>query len=188
MHKGFGLYSPHEATTFFLKTMLVSFWVGVDLIAALVMSTFAVNTIIQHGFMILVSSTILITGTVFSALFAWATGSLFARTADAEVTGGMSGRLQKLKREPYQLIVAGSVIVFILLCMMVGYIRHFQTESDTMQQLGRANVVLGKKCSEVASLEKNLFQSDEQFVMAQCLIQYDQQYAALRNISASESR
>lgn len=40
MRKGFGFYSTHETAIFFLKTMLVSFWIGVDLIAALVISTF----------------------------------------------------------------------------------------------------------------------------------------------------
>jgi hypothetical protein len=64
---------------------------------------------------------------------------------------------------------------------MAGFVKSMQKETDGMTPLGRANVALGKKCAEVARLEGSLFQSNEQFVMAQCLIQYDQQYAALRN-------
>ncbi|RJF96864.1 hypothetical protein D3870_21005 [Noviherbaspirillum cavernae] len=188
MRKGFGLYSPHEATTFFLKTMLVSFWVGVDLIAALVLSTFSSDLIARHGILIFAVAAILIVGTVFSSLFSWATGSLFARQAGEAGAGSVARTLQTLKREPYQLLGAGAIAVFILLCGTAGYLRSLQKEAEPVVQFGRADATLGKKCSEVARLEKSLFQSDEQFVMAQCLVQYDQQYAALRNTDAHQKR
>lgn len=182
MNKGFGLYSPHEATTFFLKTMLVSFWIGVDLIAVLVMSTFSPSTIAQHGGGILMAGGVLIAGTVFSGLFAWATGSLFAKPSDEELVKGVRQFLWQLKREPVRLLGAGMIAVSVLTCAMAGYVHTVQkaAEAQGMTQLGRANVALGKKCAEVARLESALFRSDEQFVMAQCLIQYDQQYASLR--------
>jgi hypothetical protein len=179
MHKGFGLYSPHEATSFFLKTMLVSFWVGVDLIAMLVMASFPGGTVAQHGTLIIATGTILIAGTVFSGLFAWATGALFARQPAVVPQPGWRQTLQQVQREPWQLLGAGALAVFILACALTGYVRSVQKEAGAGLRLGRADVALGAKCAEVARLEGSLFRSDEQFVMAQCLIQYDKQYVAL---------
>jgi hypothetical protein len=178
MHKGFGLYSPHEATSFFLKTMLVSFWVGVDLIAILVMSSFPAGTLARHGGLIVGAGTVLIAGTVFSALFVWATGSLFGRQAGNDLAGWRLA-LHQLQCEPWKLLGAGALAVVILTGALAGHVRGAQKEADGALQLGRADLAMGAKCAEVARLEGSLFRSDEQFVMAQCLIQYDKQYAEL---------
>jgi hypothetical protein len=55
-----------------------------------------------------------------------------------------------------------------------------QQQNELIKQLGRADIAIAKKCAEVASLERHLFQSDEQFVLTQCLIQYDKTYAEVR--------
>jgi hypothetical protein len=177
MNKGFGLYSTHETTIFFLKMMLVSFWIGVDLIAALIVSSIPVSVLARHGILVVAAMAILISGTVFSLLFTWATGSLFGRQAVRTETGAIRNALHKLKQHPYQLVAAGAAGVSVLLIFAVVHFISLQRESELMKQLGRADLAIARKCAEVASLEKSLFQSDEQFVLTQCLLQYDKSYA-----------
>lgn len=180
MRKGFGLYSTHETTIFFLKLMLVSFWIGIDLIAALLISTFPVSVLAQHGVLVVAAMAILISGTVFSALFTWATGSLFGRQAVDADTGAIGAALQRLKHQPYHLLAAGGTAVTILLLIAVVHFVSMQRQAELMKQIGRADLAIARKCAEVANLEGHLFQSDEQLVLAQCLIQYDKTYAVMR--------
>jgi hypothetical protein len=187
MRKGFGLYSTHETTIFFLKAMLVSFWIGVDLIAALVIVTFPGSVLLEHGVLVIGAMAILISGTVFSMLFTWATGSLFGRQALNAETGVIQQTLQRLKRQPYHLLGAGAGGVLMLLVVAVSYFITMQRHNELMKQVGRADLAIAKKCAEVASLERQLFQSDEQFVLTQCLIQYDKTYATGRNVSDESS-
>lgn len=180
MRKGFGFFSPHETSVFLLKALLLSFWIGVDLIACLVMWTIPLSVLLQNGVALIAVAAALVSGTVFSILFAWATGSLFGRQEPHAADNAVGAALQSLKRRPYLLLGAGAVAVSILLFFAARYFTALREESELMQQLGRANLAIARKCSEVATLERQLFQSDEQFVMAQCLIQYDQAYASLR--------
>jgi hypothetical protein len=180
MRKGLGFYSTHETTIFFLKAMLLSFWIGVDLIALMVLSTFSVAVLAQHAAAVMIAVAIFISGTVFSGLFAWATGSLFGRTGQQTENGVVADALQRLKQQPYYLIGAGVACASILVLAANCYLGYLQRENELMSQIGRADMGIAKKCAEVASLEKNLFQSDEKFVMTQCLIQYDKTYAILR--------
>jgi hypothetical protein len=181
MRKGFGLYSTHETTIFFLKAMMVSFWIGVDLIAALVISTFPASVLVQHGVLVIGAMAILISGTVFSLLFTWATGSLFGRQAVKAETGAIQQTLQRLKHQPYHLLGTGAGGVLMLFAVAVSYFVAMQRHNELMKQVGRADLAIARKCAEVASLERQLFQSDEQFVLTQCLIQYDKTYAIGRN-------
>lgn len=178
MHKGFGLYSPHESTTFFLKALLLSFWVGLDVIAGLLLLNIPALALIEHWFAILVAMTVLFTATTFSLLFVCVTGILFGRTA-AEAGSNAFPMWQRIQRQPSQLIyagVAGSAILIVAFSAFLLYLRH---ETALQLQIGRADMEMARKCEEVASLEKGLFHSEEQFVMTQCLLQYDRTYAAL---------
>lgn len=182
MRKGFGFYSPHEATMFFMKTLLISFWIGVDLIAALLLSTIPGSVLLRHGLLFLCAAAILAAGTVFSGLFAWATGSLFGPRAKTAQASGNAVReiLERVRRDPWHLIGAGGAGVAAVLIAATGYLAFLRYESEAMKQTGRADVVIAQKCAEVASLEKQLFHSDQQVVLAQCLLQYDENYASLR--------
>lgn len=177
MHKGFAFYSPHQTTTFFLKAVLLSFWIGHDVVAALVMSTMPGTMLTRHSAFFITAIAVLAGGTVFSCLWAWMTGSLFGTQTEARAATG--NPLTSLKKKSGILLGAGLVATA---GVAVAAERHFawlESESDPERRLGRANLVIAKKCAEVAGLEKGLFQTDEQIVMAQCLLQYDKGYAAL---------
>jgi hypothetical protein len=180
MRKGFGLYSTHETTIFFLKMVLLSFWIGVDLIAVLVIATLPPTVLTQHGVLVVAAMAILISGTVFSGLFTWATGSLFGKQAVHAEAGAIGAALQRLKRQPYQLVATGVMGVSVLLVIAVYHFISMQQQNEPTKQVGRADLAIAKKCTEVASLERYLFQSDELFVLTQCLIQYDKTYAEVR--------
>jgi hypothetical protein len=180
MQKGLGLYSTHQTTIFFLKATLLSFWIGVDLIALMLLSTFSIAVLAQHAAVVMVAVSIFISGTVFSGLFVWATGSLFGRTGPQTASGVVAKGLQRLKQQPGHLIGAGVVAIAILILAANSYFSYLQHENELISQIGRADMGIARKCAEVADLEKHLFQSDEKFVMTQCLIQYDRTYAILR--------
>lgn len=181
MRKGFGFYSPHETTMFFLKALLLSFWLGVDLIAALIATTLPPGSLAQHGLLSVIAITILISGTVFSALFAWATGALFGREMADLKTNFVAARLHALKQRPGALIVAGIASASLLLSATAGLAIFLRPDTDAAVRTGRANVAVATRCAEIAHLEGRLFRSSEQTVMAECLIQYDEKYASLRS-------
>ncbi|MGH8807416.1 MAG: hypothetical protein ACREX0_06030 [Noviherbaspirillum sp.] len=177
MHKGFAFYSPHQTMTFFLKAVLLSFWIGLDVVAALVMSTMPDTVLVRYSACFIAAIAILAGGTVFSCLWAWLTGSLFGTQPETRAT--TRTRLISMKRKTGMLLGAGVVATA---GVAVAAERHFawlESESDPDRRFGRANLAIAKKCAEVASFEKSLFQTDEQIVMAQCLLQYDKGYAAL---------
>jgi hypothetical protein len=178
MHKGFGLYSPHETTIFFLKALLLSFWIGVDLIAALVASALPAGSLAQHGFMTAVVMAILISGTVFSALFVWVTGSLFA-VKPAEVSSKfLVAYILALKQQPGKLLLFGLMSVAVILALSYAMLSRQGEEID--KRISQVNFAVTNKCAEVASLENKLFQTREETVMAECLLQYDEKTVALR--------
>ncbi|MGZ3240899.1 MAG: hypothetical protein ACXWIN_04680 [Burkholderiaceae bacterium] len=181
MQKGFGLYAPHETTIFLLKSLLLSFWIGIDLIAALVASTLPTGVLVRHGLLLTIALAILIFGTVFSALFVWATGSLFAKDPSDLKNSSMALLLRALKQERNRLIgcgIAGSTLMLLVMC---AGLLVLQNGIDEEKRTGHASAEISQKCSEIAALEQRLFQSDEQVVLAECLIQYDEKYASLRN-------
>jgi hypothetical protein len=183
MYKGFGDYSPHETTTFFLKALLLSFWAGMDLMALLVLLSFPLSMLLQHQILLIGMSAVLIAGTVFSVLFAWATGSTFgcekAQNAH-EAYGPLRHALLRVRRDPAQLAAAGIVVVALLVVGASALLSTLKREREEMKEVGRADPVVARKCREVASMERQLFQSDPQSVTVQCLLQYDDTYAPLR--------
>ncbi|WP_382251804.1 hypothetical protein [Herbaspirillum sp. GCM10030257] len=140
------------------------------------------SVLVQNRLVILGAITVLSTATVFSILFAWATGTLFGRRQIA-TESGMSSVLHRIKQELSWLIGVGFAGGAIPILVAVVYFSSLQRETEQHQQIGRANIGISKKCAEIAALERGLFQSDEQFVMTQCLLQYDRTYAALHERS-----
>lgn len=185
MQKGFGFYSPHETTVLFLKATLVSIWVGLDLIVLFAVHSMAPSTIQRHLLLMAAAAVVLAAGTVFSLLFAWATGSLFGRPGpdgSSASTGGLvKATIETLKTSPYRLIGTGLAGAAIMLCVAWAALSSSLFSGDSGQLAGRANMAVAQKCSEVAELEKSLFRSDERLVMTQCMLQYDKTYTATRN-------
>ncbi|RZI42227.1 hypothetical protein EGT07_13475 [Herbaspirillum sp. HC18] len=126
---------------------------------------------------------LLIAGTIFSMVFAWATGTLFARPGLDRKSPALH-----LKRSAGGLIGFASVAVFLSFLVATCVFWQAQQENEVMRKMGRATPEIASKCAEIASLERKLFQSDEQFVLAQCLIQYDKQYAAMSGMGEKNTR
>lgn len=180
MHKTLAAVPSSETTTFLLKTLLLSFWAGVDIIAVLIMSTFPIDDLLQHRIPVIAVLALLISGTVFSALFVWAANPPKGAPSGVSGVGKIVVALHSLRREPRHLTCAGLAVVSLLLILSASGLAHLKVNNDAALQIGRADRTIAKKCAEVANLEKKLFQSDVQFVIAQCLVQYDEQYASLR--------
>jgi hypothetical protein len=182
MRKGFGFYSPHESSSFFMKALLLSFWIGVDVLAALVLTTIPASMLLRHFLLFLGVSTVLAAGTVFSILFVWATGSLFGPRAPSapKARNVLEATLQRVQREPFHLLCVGASGVAVCVFLAAVHLVLLDRAAESARQAGRADVVVAQKCAEVASLERQLFQSDQQVVLAQCLLQYDENYASLR--------
>lgn len=181
MQKGFGFYSPHETTILFLKASLVSIWIGLDLIVVLVVGSLPQSIIERHTVALNIAGVILAVGTVFSILFAWATGTLFGRDS-ASGKAGLAHVSTALKGKPYHLIGTG-IGAAVVLVLVTGQLLsgRYVVEDPSAQPLGRANLEVARKCTEIASMEHTLFRSDERIVMTQCMLQYDRTYASLRN-------
>lgn len=188
MRKGFGFYSSHETTIFLLKTILLSFWIGVDLLCLLAVSALPHSVLVQHRFMVVSVLVLLCAGTVFSFMFVWATGTLFGRATEPAERCFPGRAFDFLKRKPYHLIVAALLMtVFLALFSLRGLV-SLQEGKEAIMQVSRADTGVARKCSEIARLERWLFQADEGVIMAQCLLQYDQAYAGLRNTSMPQQR
>jgi hypothetical protein len=181
MQKGFGFYSPHETTVLFMKAALISIWIGLDLVVLLTVLGLPRSVLERHAVMLVVVATILVAGTVFSLLFAWVTGSLFARPATTARSGFAAQACHALKGKPYHLIGAGIVVVPIVLFMIAFVASGRPSARYVDAPVSRANLAVANKCAEVASMEQSLFRSDERVVMTQCMLQYDKTYAALRS-------
>lgn len=176
MIKAVGFYSPHETTVFYLKTLLLSFWLGIDLVAVLIAATLSSDILAHYRVLTTSAMAILIFGTTFAAVSAWAAGSLVAvRQADVKPSR-VRTRLAFLKRCSWPVIFI--IIANVSILLAVG-IAHFIFSSPA----GRTAYVspaMARKCAEVASLERQQFQANELASMAECLIQYDEKYLYLR--------
>jgi len=185
MHKGFGFYSAGETAIFLTKSLLLSFWLGLDAIAALVMTAFSLADVMRHALLLVVVLAVLIGGTVFSAFFVWATGS---PPRVSGTSGAATAALAALKERPHYLIGACTAAASACLVVAAGGLALLQWKHADTLEIGRADLALAAKCAEVARLEDRLFEANQQFVMAQCLIQYDAKYAALRKDADSQQR
>lgn len=170
MRKGFGLYAPHETTAFLLKTILVSFWIGIDTIAAVLAWRMTYDDT-SHRLLMLAVLLVLASGTVFALLFSWVTGSLFARIPDDVTQGRWRRFLQDVKQEPLRLLGVGACTVAVIVA--AGACHAFLFGDDRQAGSMRCvNPALAEKCAEVARLEGKLFLSDEREVLTKCLEQY----------------
>jgi magnesium-transporting ATPase (P-type) len=184
MIKGVGFYSPHETTVFFLKTLLLSFWFGIDLVAVLIAATFSPDSLAQYRVLTAIAMAILIFGTTFAAVFAWAAGSLVAvKQADVRPSR-VPASLAFLKRHSWQLIAIGIANLSILLTAVTVHFMFSPPANGPANRAAHASPAMAKKCAEVASLERQQFQANELTSMAECLIQYDEKYSFLRNSKA----
>lgn len=188
MRKGFGFYSSHETTIFLLKAILLSFWIGVDLLGLLAVSALPHSVLAQHRLLVMSVLALLCTGTVFSAMFVWATGSLFGRSPEQAGRRLASRACNILKRKPYHLLGAGLLISVCLNLLSLRGLVSLQEGKEAIMQVTRANTGIAKKCSEIARLERWLFQAEEDVIMAQCLLQYDHSYAGLRKVSMNQQQ
>src|SRR4051812_39341014 len=130
MPKGFGFYSSDETTTFLMKAMLLSFWIGIDITALLVGSTFSAAELVRHGILTMCVLAVLIGGTVFSALFVWATGSLSSATEIHKRNDMITSVLHKLKQQPQYLIGAGALATSLLLLFIACGIAFVRQQGD----------------------------------------------------------
>lgn len=185
MRKGFQLYSPHQETILFLKAILISFWMGLDAIAILIISTLSSNDLLQRRFLLAVIMTVLILGTLFSLLFVWTRSPLSEKPTAPQEKNRLKKFLQTLKKLPYDLIcasIAGTVGAIFIFNMLTEHFKQSPQERIAPKHSISVDAALVKKCTEVAQLEKDLFQSDEQALMAQCLHQYDKKYSELKKL------
>lgn len=182
MQKGFGFYSPHEATVLFQKATLVSIWIGLDLVVLLTISGLPSTIVERHLLLLVTVLAVLASGTVFSFLFAWITGSQFARTCDdsGRCPAAAAPLLRAMNEKPLHFVGAGAVAALVAIALAVPLVIGVALGRNSDRLAGRANLAVAQKCTEVASLEQNLFRSDERIVMTQCMLQYDKTYAALR--------
>lgn len=181
MFKSVGFYSPQETTVFFLKTLLLSFWFGIDLVAVLIAATFSPGSLAQHRVLTAIAMAILIFGTTFAVVFAWAAGPLFAvKQADVRPSR-VSASLAFLKRHSWQLIAIGIANLSILLTAVAVHFMFSSPENGPANRVAHASPAMARKCAELASLERQLYQANELASMAECLIQYDEKYSFLRN-------
>jgi hypothetical protein len=186
MSKGVGFYSPHETTVFFLKTLLLSFWFGIDLVAVLIAATFSPDSLAQHRVLTAIAMAILIFGTTFAVVFVWAAGSLFAvKQADVSPSR-LSTILAYLKRHSWQLTAIGIANLSILLTAVTVHFMFSQPGNGPANQIAQASPAMARKCAEVARLERQQFLTNEQAAMAECLIQYDEKHRYSRNSEAQK--
>jgi hypothetical protein len=170
MRKGFGLYAPHETTAFLLKTILVSFWIGIDTIAAM-LAWHTTHGDTAHRLLMLAALLVLASGSIFALLFAWVTGSLFARNPDDATQGRWQQFLQGVKQDPLLLLGVGACTVAVIVA--AGGCHAFLFGEDRLAGAIRCvNPALAEKCAEVARLEGKLFLSEESEVLSKCLEQY----------------
>ena len=170
MRKGFGLYAPHETTAFLLKTILVSFWIGVDTIAAVLAWRMNYDDT-AHRLLMLAVLLVLASGTVFALLFAWVTGSLFAKNPDDATQGRWQRFSQDAKQDPVRMLYVGACSIAVM--MTAGACHAFLFGDDRQAgSISCVNPALAEKCAEVARLEGKLFLSDEREVLSKCVEQY----------------
>lgn len=177
MIKGVGFYSPYETTVFFLKTLLLSFWLGIDLVAVMIGATLSSDILAHYRVLTTSAIAILIFGTTFAAVFAWAAGSLVAvKQADSKPSR-LPAWLAFLKRCSWPVIAIFIANFSILLAVAIAHVM-FSSPADRNASV---SPVMARKCAEVASLERQQFQANELASMAECLIQYDEKYRYLRH-------
>jgi len=172
MRKGFGLYAPHETTVFFVKAMLVSVWIGIDVVAGLLVARFSSGDLARYGWLLLFAFLVLLCGTVFSILFAWSTGALFGPDVRQTKKHGVGALLEQAKRSPHALLVLGASLVAAGTLLAIASLVFLRAGADAVTHAACVRPEIANRCVEVARLEGKLFQSDEQKVFEQCVAQY----------------
>ncbi|HYD61643.1 MAG TPA: hypothetical protein VEC35_14855 [Noviherbaspirillum sp.] len=170
MRKGFGLYAPHETTAFLLKTILVSFWIGIDTIAAMFAWRITYDDT-GHRLLMMAALLVLASGTVFALLFTWVTGSLFAKNPDDATQGRWQRFSQSIKQDPVRILCVGAGTVTVVVAAAACHAFLFDGDRQA-GSMSCVNPALAEKCAEVARLEGKLFLSDEREVLSKCLEQY----------------
>lgn len=172
MRKGFGLYAPHETTVFLLKIALVSLWVIAGVISALVVTTAPRERIAFDDPILLAAFLVLVAGMVFSILLSWATGSLFAKSAASMPTGLIGGMLTRVKRSSRALLGTGLFAVAVAGGMAGSWASGHKKTSAAQAPKNCIDPVIASKCSQVARMENQLFETDEQKTLAACFAKY----------------
>lgn len=172
MRKGFGLYAPHETTVFLLKIALVSLWIIAGVISALVVMTAPRERIAFDDPIVLAASLVLVTGMVFSILLSWATGSLFAKSAVSMPTGLIGSMLTRVKRSSHALLGTGLFAVAVAGGMAGSWASGHKKSPAAQAPKSCIDPVIASKCSQVARMENQLFETDEQKTLAECFARY----------------
>lgn len=174
MSIGVGFYSPQETTIFFLKALLLSFWFGIDLVAVLIATTFAPDIFAQHRILTAITLAIMLFGTIFAVVFAWAAGSLFLTNKVDLILPRSHSSHPFLKRHSWQLNAISITNLSILLSTVTVHFMPTPQRNEQVNQIAQSSPAIVKKCAEVASLEQQQFQANEQDSMEKCLVQYGQ--------------
>jgi hypothetical protein len=172
MRKGFGHYAPHEAVAFLLKAALVSLWVIAGVISALVVTTAPRERIAFDDPIVLAAFLVLVAGMVFSILLSWATGSLFAKPAASMPTGLIGDMLTHLKRSSHALLGTGLFAVAVATVVAGSWASGHKKISTAQEPKSCIDPIIARKCTEVARMENQLFQTDEQKTLAECFARY----------------
>lgn len=178
--KGFGFYTKEETLIFLGKAALLSFWLGLDALAVLLVCLVSVAELTRHPLLALVVLAVLISGTVFSVLCAGVVGTAPGNAANGRGGAKLATVRKRLQAERHLLIGLGIGATCVLVLIVASLISHFQSRAYSQLRIDRADPGLAAKCAEVARLEHQLFFANELFVMAQCLLQYDAKYNELR--------
>lgn len=176
--------SPHETTVFFLKCLLMSFWIGATMLAILVAPPILNGGIPQNGLLWMAIFSLFGCGNVYALVTCLAKQPQASNASNRPPTPKPMPQPPVKGVMPRGLIATGVVGLVLLVAAPLVYSKFAKEEDAGLKRLGPATAAVAKKCSEIASLEQKLFQSDEKTVMAECLLQYDQKYLELRATAA----
>jgi hypothetical protein len=154
MQKGFGHYSHQETTIFFLKAILLSFWLGIDMLALLLAFAIPAGIMAEHRVTLVVAITILFSCTLTSILFIWATGSL-GEEPDARSKHKRSSRKgkdifafasQTLKEQPLMMVAValGTLCLALPFAVKAGQWIAASTAPSNAALLASANIAQPK--------------------------------------------
>jgi hypothetical protein len=171
-------FAPDDTALFFLKTLLLSFWVGLDLIALLIAALSAESRFMHGGLVASVVCAILSCGTgcaIYMCLFVRprAAGSTTDSTINIKkhlAASTVAPTVQKSRA----FIVSGLIGASLLVTAPVVYSTLLKDGGESINHIDPDMAVITRKCAQIASLEQKLFQSNEKNVMADCLIEYGQ--------------
>ncbi|MBC7501471.1 MAG: hypothetical protein H7315_13375 [Herminiimonas sp.] len=177
--------SPHDVTVFFLKSLLLSFWLGISLLAVLAMPSIATDVPLANGLPRIIAFVLLICGCAYAMGACFLVGVKTGGARNTPIRRLTESEVAVVKQKPRIIHVAGLAGMLLLLFAPAAYSTFNRHIASTDIESAPAHIQpavteVSTKCSEIAGLERKLFQSNEKTVMAECLMQYEQKHAGFR--------